>query len=223
MHSEKGLGLLVNQAARGRKIAGPAPEVARAAKRSPAFAARSGLSRKDRPQDAAGENVNIGSMNPADARQLAKSGEGQPAKLTTILLAGSNEEDYTVLSDILNASIWSMRWARTCREAGALVREESPCAVLCERDLPDGTWKDVLDAIEQAGHASCLIVVSHLADESLWAEVLNLGGFDVLAKPFDRQEVLWSLRGAEGRRTGREPTRPAHVLANDLQFRRGGP
>jgi DNA-binding response OmpR family regulator len=34
-----------------------------------------------------------------------------------------------------------------------------------------------------------LIVVSRLANESLWAEVLNLGGFDVLALPFDREEL----------------------------------
>ncbi len=161
-------------------------------------------SRKDRPQGAAGENVKTDSMNPVAARQ--------PARLTTILLVSSNEEDYKVLSGILGASICSLRCARTCREARALVLRESPFTVLCERDLPDGTWKDVLDAIERAGHASCLIVVSRLADESLWAEVLNAGGFDVLAKPFDRQEVLWSLRSAEG-----------HGGACQYQSRKGAP
>jgi DNA-binding response OmpR family regulator len=34
-----------------------------------------------------------------------------------------------------------------------------------------------------------LIVASRLADEYLWAEVLNLGGYDVLAKPFNAEEV----------------------------------
>ncbi len=34
-----------------------------------------------------------------------------------------------------------------------------------------------------------LIVTSRLADEGLWAEVLNLGGYDVLAQPFDAEEV----------------------------------
>jgi DNA-binding NtrC family response regulator len=34
-----------------------------------------------------------------------------------------------------------------------------------------------------------LIVTSRLADDELWAEVLNLGGYDVLAQPFDPQEV----------------------------------
>jgi len=41
-----------------------------------------------------------------------------------------------------------------------------------------------------------LIVASRLADEYLWAEALNLGAYDVLAKPFDADEVVRVLRSA---------------------------
>ena len=34
-----------------------------------------------------------------------------------------------------------------------------------------------------------MIVSSRLADDCLWAEVLNLGGYDLLAKPFAAAEV----------------------------------
>jgi len=34
-----------------------------------------------------------------------------------------------------------------------------------------------------------LIVTCRLADEYLWAEALNVGAYDVLAKPFDAAEV----------------------------------
>jgi DNA-binding response OmpR family regulator len=34
-----------------------------------------------------------------------------------------------------------------------------------------------------------LIVTSRLADDRLWTEALNLGAYDVIAKPFDRKEV----------------------------------
>jgi DNA-binding response OmpR family regulator len=43
--------------------------------------------------------------------------------------------------------------------------------------------KDLLE------EARPLIVTDRAADEALWAEVLNLGGFDVLAQPFDPTEV----------------------------------
>jgi hypothetical protein len=41
-----------------------------------------------------------------------------------------------------------------------------------------------------------LIVTAPLADEHLWAEVLNLDGFDVLAQPFRPDEVKRVIESA---------------------------
>jgi DNA-binding response OmpR family regulator len=41
-----------------------------------------------------------------------------------------------------------------------------------------------------------LIVASPFADERLWAEALNVGAYDVLAKPFDANEVIRTLSSA---------------------------
>jgi DNA-binding response OmpR family regulator len=38
-----------------------------------------------------------------------------------------------------------------------------------------------------------MVVASRLADERLWAEVLNLGGYDLLVKPFNSIEVIRSM------------------------------
>ena len=35
-----------------------------------------------------------------------------------------------------------------------------------------------------------VIVTARFANERLWAEVLNLNGYDVLTKPFDADEVM---------------------------------
>lgn len=62
-------------------------------------------------------------------------------------------------------------------------------------------------------HSPLLIVTSRLADERLWAEVLNEGGWDVLAKPFDATEVVrvvetawqhWRWRNVQPRPAERE-------------------
>ena len=37
---------------------------------------------------------------------------------------------------------------------------------------------------------------SRLADDRLWAEALNLGAWDVLAKPFEKSEVLRAVSTA---------------------------
>jgi hypothetical protein len=53
--------------------------------------------------------------------------------------------------------------------------------------------------------------MSNQADESLWAEVLNLGGYDVLPKPLVRDEVkrvvtlAWQNWKNERDRLGNQP------------------
>ena len=77
-----------------------------------------------------------------------------------------------------------------------------PRVVVSEQDLPDGNWKDV---IEMAASLPCpppVIVTSRLADDYLWAEVLNLGGYDVLAKPLDTGELSRTLNLAWERWAG---------------------
>jgi hypothetical protein len=82
------------------------------------------------------------------------------------------------------------REASDCGEALAFLRGQSVPVLLCERDHADGSWEDLLGATARRPAPPNLIVFSRLADESLWAEVLNMGGFDVLITPFQPEEVL---------------------------------
>jgi DNA-binding response OmpR family regulator len=87
------------------------------------------------------------------------------------------------LADLLRQGSWTVRPAQSCSEALDHLSTHSTPVVICESSLPDGNWKDLLDK------APRLIVTARAADEALWAEVLNLGGYDVLAQPFDATEV----------------------------------
>ena len=111
----------------------------------------------------------------------------QPQEKISILLVSPHASDEADLCEILNGHGASVRWRATFREA--LPDLESATVVMCERDLPDGTWQDVLNECQGCSNRPLVMVVSRQADESLWAEVLNLGGYDVLLKPFDRNEV----------------------------------
>jgi DNA-binding response OmpR family regulator len=83
-----------------------------------------------------------------------------------------------------------------CEQALAHLTQSMISVVICEALLPDGSWKDLLEHIRHGRASPVLVVTSQLADESLWAEVLNLGGYDVLAQPFDREEVTRVVRSA---------------------------
>ena len=123
-----------------------------------------------------------------------------------VLLVSPIEEDHIRLGRILRGPKWRLRGVRTCLEMWTLLRGLLTPVVICERDLPDGNWKDVLQAVTLLNPSPSLIVTSRLADEHLWGEVLNLGGHDVLAKPFDQEEVLSALDSARRRWNRRNET-----------------
>ena len=113
-----------------------------------------------------------------------------PAAALGVLLLCALDTDLISLLDILGTSGRNIYWYTTRVDAAAGVNSALVPVVLCDRNLPDGDWKDVLRRLSRLPNPPCLIVADRLADDSLWAEVLNLGGYDVLLKPFDHTEVL---------------------------------
>jgi two-component system response regulator HydG len=144
--------------------------------------------------------MNTGSTRPEHASRptslpRASQANGEEARdrgggpTTTILSVSHMVEDHIDLRRLFERARWETREAHCCREAIAAIAEQDLDVVLCEARLPDGDWKDLLDDLSRRANPPYLIVTSRLADESLWAEVLNLGGYDVLAKPFVSGEV----------------------------------
>ena len=106
----------------------------------------------------------------------------------TVLTVNSNMEDRLSLERIFDSNGWTIQGAKSIREATQLLKDR-PSLILCEKDLPDGNWKDIFREAQRLDEAAPLVVVSRKPDERLWAEVLNWGGFDVLLTPFVRNEV----------------------------------
>jgi DNA-binding NtrC family response regulator len=119
-----------------------------------------------------------------------------PEREIRILSVSSEEDDHAALFQILDELPFVVTPARTCREAAVCLGIEQFGIILCECKLPDGNWSEILNRISGAAEEPLLIVTSRVADVSLWAEVLNLGGYDLLAKPFSRQEVRHVLTSA---------------------------
>jgi DNA-binding response OmpR family regulator len=112
-----------------------------------------------------------------------------------ILLISPARDDHETLGRILS-DLQPIGGAASCREAVAFLCRYRVPVIFCERDLPDGTWRDILSYTAELTNPPALIVTSRLADEYLWAEALNMGAFDVLAKPFHEREVRHTLSGA---------------------------
>ena len=120
------------------------------------------------------------------------------SRSVNVLSVSPVEDDRVALEQILSRPQWAaysdvkwtLRSVATVEKALTALHAHSTSVVLCEHDLPGATWIDLLE--KSAGYSACphLIVTSRLADDRLWGEALNLGAYDVLAKPFEPDEVI---------------------------------
>jgi DNA-binding response OmpR family regulator len=115
-----------------------------------------------------------------------------------VLVVSPSSHSPTMLSGILQRSPTPVTVLHSpdCEHAATRLESSRVSVVICETLLPDGSWKDLLELLARRKAPPVLVVTSRVADGSLWAEVLNLGGFDVLAQPFDREEVTRVVRSA---------------------------
>ena len=129
--------------------------------------------------------------------------QSKPANRTMVLLA-CQQSMHAALERIFRHYNWHLRHVKTCSEAIEFARGNETAVVICECDLPDGDWTKLFAECEALPRRPNLIVTAAIADEPLWAEVLNLGGYDVLAQPFDPREVFRVVSSA-WRRWNDEP------------------
>jgi len=122
-------------------------------------------------------------MNTEDTQAVSQ-------RAVNVLLISPFAEDHQHLAAILKHSNWQQHGARTQREAFAFLRENITPVAICESELPDGTWQDVLGRLERMQCPPLLVVTSRMADDRLWSEALNLGAYNVLAKPLNMKEFF---------------------------------
>ncbi|HLK48033.1 MAG TPA: response regulator [Bryobacteraceae bacterium] len=136
-----------------------------------------------------------------------------------VLSIGPREEDHAALSQIFADAQWPLcpdsEWTlESCPTLGsaitALKSRQAPL-VICESDLGAATWRDFWTQAASLPDPPFLIVTSRLADEYLWAEALNLGAYDVLAKPFQADEVVRALSQAWLHRNYRHAPKPSRT------------
>lgn len=127
---------------------------------------------------------------------MTKPATQGPARKTTILAVSGNQEDLRMLGCLFAGSSWVLRSAGTLAEAGVGLRRHPAPVVLCDSRLPDGDWKALLRMADELEFPPNVVVTSRLADETLWAEALSLGAFDVLAGFDNQKEVFRTLSSA---------------------------
>jgi DNA-binding NtrC family response regulator len=138
----------------------------------------------------------------------------------SVLSVSPLEEDHRSLKCIFALTDWKLYRAKEIQPVSELLGSHPISVILCDNDLPKGSWKDLLEDLSHSTLSPPVIVTSRVADYELWGEILYLGGHDVLAKPFDPREVIqvvsqaWrKLESGRPRASFSEPVQRASAMA----------
>ncbi|HEY4361123.1 MAG TPA: response regulator [Bryobacteraceae bacterium] len=105
-----------------------------------------------------------------------------------------NQPDRNVLTAVGTQEPFAIRFAESYEEACSLARQLSAPVILVDRDWPGSDWRGAVETFAALPHAACVILVSGVADDYLWQELIRRGGYDVLGKPLRREDVARVLK-----------------------------
>jgi len=117
-------------------------------------------------------------------------------EVIAVLSVSPIQDDHDALGKLLGRDQWRIHNALNLQSASAFLRAHVVPLVICEHDLLPGTWTQLLDETRLLAIPPVLIMTCRVADDHLWAEALNMGAYDVLAKPLDQTEVTRTLSSA---------------------------
>lgn len=108
--------------------------------------------------------------------------------LVCALLVGEDRESRLLIHEVFREVGWRLYEAQDRKQALHCL-EQRTVHVVIVNDHCGWPWRRVLDDLQHLPNVPQVVVTSSQADEALWAEVLNRGGYDVLAEPLQREEV----------------------------------
>ena len=107
-----------------------------------------------------------------------------------MLLAITHEEkDQEALRQIADGFGWKISIADSSERAIALLLRHPVPLVICDRDLPGEDWREALARIASLPQSICVLLASGVVDEYLWNEVVQNHGYDIVGKPFRKDDV----------------------------------
>jgi DNA-binding NtrC family response regulator len=113
-----------------------------------------------------------------------------------VLFVSPHAEDANCLSQMLSPLPLVFDHVPDFQHARAKLGKSGYPVILTAAGLPDGSWLDVISLARDVAPSTEVIVTDRHADARFWAEVLNLGGYDLLVQPFQESEVRRILSNA---------------------------
>jgi DNA-binding NtrC family response regulator len=107
-----------------------------------------------------------------------------------VLTINNDKKECAALRSIMGHTNWIFHCVPDLSRAIQFLEKNLVPVIVCSKELPGGTWKDVLAAVRRFPNPPDVLVYTAQPDDRLWMEVLSSGGYDLLQVPFNRDEVL---------------------------------
>lgn len=107
----------------------------------------------------------------------------------SVLVVSRADQDHVLLGELFRASEWRVLDAAGLGEVRHLLTWDRVSLIICDSKLADGSWKDILSLIAPLPEPPRLVVASDRFGPESWSEALHLGAFDMLRKPFEKEQV----------------------------------
>ncbi len=127
-------------------------------------------------------------------KNSGKSSEGPRRQGLTMIAVLGEEGDREVVATFCRHYHWEVLFLKTCQEALSLVDDLKPQIILMDRDAAGADWRAEMSSLASASSGACIMLVSRVVDDQLWNEVVLNGGYEVLPKPIQREEVSRAVR-----------------------------
>jgi DNA-binding response OmpR family regulator len=129
-------------------------------------------------------------------------------QIISALAIGTTAVEQEQLEHIFQDCGWILSHVRTRDDARAFLIPNPVRIVITEAESPGGTWRGILEDLSKQPDPPPLLVTSRFADDLLWSEVLNEGGFDVLVQPLETNEVMRVIAAAVRHHENKRQLRP---------------
>lgn len=82
--------------------------------------------------------------------------------------------------------------------SGAVSRHSDSPAHLVICDADDVPWEEALEAFRHSENMPPVVFLTRAVDRRMWLDMLQAGAYDVVAKPYESQDLHWVVRSALG-------------------------
>jgi two-component system, NtrC family, response regulator PilR len=110
-----------------------------------------------------------------------------------VLVVSSDVEKRRELAAILRRENIDAIRAGTVRECRAILAKDGVGLIFCDKQLLDGTYRDLIAASRAMKSRARVVVTSHEAEWDEYLEAMRLGAFDVIASPCRPTDVEWMV------------------------------